>query len=187
MTSPIRRAARAPADAFAIPLLFVLGALALVACAPALNWRDVRPEGSGAQLLFPCKPDVQERRVALAGPPVRLTLNACNAGDLTWALAHADVTDPARVGPALAALQAGAAINLGAPPATWTPQAVPGATPQPGSGHARLAGQRPDGQPAQMQVLVFAHGTQVFQASVVGAAVSEEAALAYFTSIRLLP
>jgi hypothetical protein len=165
----------------------VLVATALTACAPALNWRDVRPEGSAAQLLFPCKPDAQERRVALAGPPVRLVLHLCEAGGQTWALALADVADPARVPPALAALQAGAAANVGAPAAAAAPQAVPGATPQPGSGRTRLQGRRSDGQAVQMQTLVFARGTQVFQASVLGAALSDEAVEAYFASIRFPP
>jgi hypothetical protein len=176
MTSPIRRGA---------PVVGLLAALA--GCAPALNWRDVRPEGSHAQVLFPCKPDVQERRVMLAGPPVRLCLHVCNAADLTWALALADVADPGRVAPALVALQAGAAANLGATAASSTRQNVPGATPQAASGRARLSGHLPDGRAVQMEVLVFARGTQVFQASVVGAALPDEAVEAYFTSIRFAP
>ncbi len=165
----------------------VIAALALMACAPALNWRDVRPEGSGAQLLFPCKPDAQERRVALAGPPVRLALHVCEAAGQTWALAWADVADPTRVAPALAALQAGAAANVGARSAASAPQPVPGATPQATGGRTRLQGQRSDGQAVQMQTLVFARGTQVFQASVLGAALSEEAAEVYFSAIRFPP
>ena len=159
----------------------------MTACAPSLNWRDVRVEGSALQLLFPCKPDVQERRVALAGPPVRVVLNVCEAGGQTWALALADVAVPARVAPALAALQAGAAANVGAQPAAVAPLAVPGATPQTGSGRTRLQGQRGDGQKVQMQTLVFARGTRVFQASVLGAALAEDDVEVYFTSIRLLP
>jgi hypothetical protein len=50
-----------------------------------------------------------------------------------------------------------------------------------------LQGQRGDGQPVQMQTLVFARGTQVFQASVLGAALSEDAVDAYFSSIRFSP
>jgi hypothetical protein len=169
------------------PVAFLIAALALSACAPALNWRDVRPEGSGAQLLFPCKPDTQERLVALAGPSVRLTLLLCEAAGQTWALAQADVAEPARVAPALAALQAGASANLGRQSASAAPYAVPGATPQPGSGRTRLQGQRGDGQAVQLHSLVFARGTLVFQASVLGAAVSEEAAEAYFSSIRFPP
>ncbi len=143
--------------------------------------------GSAVQLLFPCKPDTQERRVALAGSPVQLVLNVCEADGQIWALALADVAEPARVAPALAALQAGAAANLGTRPAALAPLAVPGATPQTGSGRTRLQGQRGDGQKVQMQTLVFASGTQVFQASVLGAALAEEDVEAYFTSIRLVP
>ena len=120
---------------------FILAAV-LLGCAPALNWRDVRPAGSGLQLLFPCKPDEQQRRVGLAGPPVRYTMNLCSATEQTWALAHADMGELSRVAPALAALQAGAAANLGVAAAPVTPQAVPGATPLAGSGRMRLRGQR---------------------------------------------
>ena len=71
----------------------------LAACAPALDWRDVRLEGSGVLLLFPCKPDSQTRTLSLAGASVRLSLHACSAAGSTWALAVADLGDPARVGP----------------------------------------------------------------------------------------
>lgn len=162
-------------------------ATTLAACTPTLNWRDVRAEGSSARWLFPCRPNVQERSIALAGAPVKLTLQACSAGGLTWGLAHADLVDPARVAPALNALQAGAAANLGTVQGAVTPRTVNGATPQPGSGLMQLKGQLPDGTAVHMQVLVFARGPQVFQASVIGQAPSEEAVETFFASIRFAP
>ena len=85
----------------------------MLACAPALDWREVRPAGSGITLLFPCKPDSHARQVQLGPHSVRLELHACTAAGTTWALAFADMGDPARVGPALA----GVAQRCGA--GTW--------------------------------------------------------------------
>jgi len=159
----------------------------LAACAPALDWRDVRPSGSGVTLLMPCKPVMQERSVRLAGSPVRLSLQACTADGQTWGIAHADVADPARVGAALGELRASAANNVtGGAPETM-PLQVPGATPQAASGRVRFEGRLPDGRRVQMQLAVFAQGTRVFQATVLGESLPAEAVQTFFESIRFPP
>ena len=84
----------------------------LAACAPALDWREVRPDDSGVTMLFPCKPDSHARRVSLGKQQVRLMLHACTAGGSTWALAFANVGDPALVGEALTELGVAAQKNL---------------------------------------------------------------------------
>jgi hypothetical protein len=162
-------------------------AFTLSACAPALDWREVRPAGTQLQLLFPCKPTSQQRTVSLAAAPLSLTLQACQAGGLTWALSHADVVNPTRVAPALVELKAAAMSKIGPPTAPWAALATPGTTPNAQSGLAKFAAQGPDKQAVQMHVAVFAHGTQVFQATVLGQTVSAEAANAFFSSMRVLP
>jgi hypothetical protein len=157
---------------------------ALAACAPALDWRDIRPADSGVQLQFPCKPTSQQRRVPLAGATVNLVLYACAADGLTWGLGYADVGDPARVGPALAELAAAAAANLNAAPAQPVPLQPPGATPHAASLRSHLQGRLPDGKPVQMDVVVFTHGTQVFQASVLGERLPGEAVETFLGSVR---
>jgi hypothetical protein len=175
MTSWVRRCACAIA---------AVAAVGFTGCAPALDWREVRPAGSAVVLLFPCRPDVQDRRVALAGPPLRLDLVACSAGGLTWALAYADVGDPGRVGPALAALRTAAAANIGTVAGPNQALRLAGATPHAESGSLQLAGRRPDGAPVRMRLAVFARGTQVFQATVLGAPAPVEAVDGFFASIR---
>jgi hypothetical protein len=162
-------------------------ALTLSACAPALDWREVRPAGTPLQLLFPCKPRAQQRTLSLAAVPVAWTLQACQADSLTWALSHADVADPVRVAPALAELKAAAQLKMGSPTAPWGALTPPGATPNVQSGRARFATQGPDKQAVQTHVAVFAHGTRVFQATVLGQTVSDEAANTFFSSLRVLP
>ena len=166
------------------PLGAAFTALLLAGCAPELNWRDVRPVASAVQLQFPCRPALQERQLSLAGRAVRLTLHACNAGDKTWGLAQADIVDAERVGPALAELRAAAAANVGAAEGRRLALKVPGANPLAGNERIRLDGRLPDGRPVQMQVAVFAHGTQVYQATVLGERVGDDDAESYFGSIR---
>ncbi len=166
-------------------VLVCLAGMGLLACAPALDWREVRPADTAALLLLPCRPVAQQRRLVLAGQPVQMHLLACSAGGQTWGLAHADVADPARLGQALAELQAAAAANIGAaaPPAPRVLQ-VPGATPHAASTRVKLAGRMPDGTAVWMQVAVFCHGTTAYQATALGERLDDEAAETFLASIR---
>lgn len=163
---------------------FLLAAATLWACTPALDWREVRPPGSGIVALFPCKPNAMTRGVPLAGQNVALSLHACSAGGQTWGLAHADVGDPARVGAALQELRASAARNLGAAAGRPLALKVAGATPNPAAGRDQIDGRAPDGQALAGQVAVFARGTVVFQATVLGAALSADAAETFFGALH---
>lgn len=167
--------------------LCIAAAVAQVACTPTLDWREVRPAGSQLHLLFPCKPSAQERRVPLAGQAVRLVLHTCSAGGWTWGLAVADVADPARVAAAMADFGAAAAANIGAVQPRSAPTAVPGATPSPGAQRWRLQGRLPDGQAIGMQLVVFSHGTRVFQATALGPGPTDEAADIFFSALRIQP
>ena len=161
------------------------GLAVLAACTPALNWRDVRPEGGGLVAVMPCRPDRHERPVPLAGPPVALALWVCSADGHTFALASADLSDPARVSPALRALAQAAQANVQGRIESEQPAAVPGMTPQAAAVRWRLAGQLPDGQPVREQVLVFASGLRVYQATVVGPVAGEAQTGPFFEAIAL--
>jgi hypothetical protein len=161
--------------------------LVLAACSPALNWREVRPEGSGILLMMPCKPDVQVRKVRLAGQSASVTLSACSSAGATWALAMSDLGDPQRVSPALEELRNSAVANVGAVESQPHAQDVPGATPNPGSVRLAMTGRLPDGQAVQEQMVVFARGTWVFQATVVGERLPTEGVEVFFGSLRASP
>ena len=141
---------------------------ALAACSPALDWRQVRPDGWGLQAAMPCRPDQQQRQVALAGAPVALGLVVCSAEGHSFGLASADVGDPARVAPALQALLQAAQANVQGQVLAEQAVVVPGMTPQAGAVRRQLAGRMPEGRAVREQVQVFAHGLRVFQATVVG-------------------
>jgi hypothetical protein len=159
-------------------------ALLLSACAPALDWRDVRAAGGAVLAQMPCKPTLHTRKVMLAGQSVGLSLQACSAGGQTWALAWADMADPAQLGPALRELRDSAAANIGAQSSAALPLVVAGATPHADSTRLRLEGWRADGQPVREQMALFARGTLVVQATVLGASLPDDAADTFFASLR---
>lgn len=162
--------------------------LALAGCTPALNWREMRPQGSQARLMLPCKPASHARRVAIAGETFEMSMFACTAGETVYALSFADVNDPARVGAALDDLARAAQSNLQSPSsAASEPANVAGMTPQPQSAQWRLSGRLPDGRAVQERVVIFSHGTRVYQATMLGAALDAEAQDTFFGALRVGP
>ncbi len=171
----------------ALKAAVVVACVGLGGCSPALDWREVRPSGTSLRALLPCKSVVQQRQVRLAGQNVLLSLHACTAGGRTWGLAHADVVDPKLLRAALDEWRAAAVNNIGAASPKVLPLQVPGATPHEASARVVLAGARPDGQAVEMQLAVFAHGTRVFQATVLGPLATGEDAANFFSNLRLAP
>ena len=172
--------ARVPAPACSLALLAGL----MTACTPVLDWREVRPDGAGLVVLLPCKPSSYARSVLLAGQAVQLSLHACSADGLTWALAFAELGDPARTTAALGELKASAMANLGATTSTARPFDMPGATPKEASARLEFGGQLPDGKRVREQMAVFSMGTRVFQATVVGTSLPPEAVESFFGGLR---
>jgi hypothetical protein len=161
-------------------------AYAAAACTPTLDWRELRIDGTMLLALFPCKPSGHARNLALAGVTVEMTLTACSTGGATYAVSFADVGQPALVGKALDELAAAAARNIdakGAP--TSAPLQIEGMTPNPRAARWAIAGRRGDDQRVEEQVAVFSHGTQVFQATMVGAKLDSEAIDMFFGALRL--
>lgn len=161
----------------------------MAGCAPALDWREVRPAGSALRAMFPCKPASHARRVSLAQSSVEMSLYACNVADVSYAVAFADVEDPARVGVALEELGRALAANVQAAEAVASsPLAVPGMTPSPHAAAWRAQGRLPDGRAVRERAALFAYGTRVYQATVVGARMPDDEALAnFFGALRVQP
>lgn len=159
----------------------------LAACSPTFNWRELRLDGTPLQAQLPCKPEQAQRDVPLGGQPTALHMLSCQAGGLTFALAWADVGQPAAVGPALVAWRAASLQSLrtpaegGAAAAAWTPSvagadAVQGVQAQ-GLDHRQ--------QPVTARSAYFARGQQVFQAAVYGQRLDAEAVDTFFSGLRL--
>ncbi|MEK8030745.1 hypothetical protein AACH06_07895 [Ideonella sp. DXS29W] len=162
----------------------------LSACAPALDWREVSIDGPGLSAAFPCRPVSQTRDVPLGGRATKMTLSACEAAGVTFAVSIADVQDPSRVPAALVELRAGSLGKVTTGPAmprqlaSWS---VAGATPQPQAGRWRADGTRPDGQSLSMDTAVFSRGTWVIQASAIGDRLDESGQAPFFDGLRFAP
>jgi hypothetical protein len=155
------------------------------ACTPTYNWRQVALPGGPGHAMFPCRPSQEARTVPLAGRPVSLTILSCRTGETMFALATADVGDPAQVRGALEALKASAAGNIGGMPVPADASAVEGATPNDAAGAYRLQGRLPNGKAVQAQLAVFTQGTRVFQATVFAERLAVEPADTFFGGLSL--
>jgi hypothetical protein len=182
-----------------ILLVAALALVTLVACSPALNWREVRPDGFEAskfslRVMMPCKPDHAKQPLALAaaGSPVgasaaQFHLTACQASGMTFSLGSAVVADEAAARAARASLGLTLAGNIGAKPQALKAFAVSGAS-LPGERFS-ATGKRADGRAIGMEVLMFHAGTVVVQAVVSGAPDKLQSAAAeeYFATLKLKP
>jgi len=161
-------------------------AVTLAACTPALDWREVRPEGGAVTLMLPCKPASHARAVTLADRRVEMSMYACTVGDVTYAIAFADMADPAAVTPALGELARSARANLrAAEGAASSALAVPGMTPNAQAAQWRIDGRLPDGRQIQEQMALFAYGTRVHQATMVGPRIDAEARDTFFSGLAV--
>jgi hypothetical protein len=159
---------------------------ALTACSPALDWRAVRPEESGAVALFPCRPASHARRLHLGAVNAEMFVYACTASGATFALGYADVADPAQIGPALAALRAAATANMSGSAQPEGVLNVNGMTPNSQARRLRIVGHLPGGRAAQMAAGFFAKGTRVFQASVISpGTLDAEAVNTFFAGLEV--
>lgn len=163
----------------------VLLSAGLGACAPPLDWRDVRAAGSGVEAQFPCKPDRHARTVPIAGQSLRMEMLVCSADGLTFGLSFVDVAGLDAVGPVLDALRSVTVANLGAREPAIREARVPGMTPNPKSVRMSLTGRLPDGTAVRQHSLIFTRGLRVYQASVVGANPPSEATDSFFAALRL--
>lgn len=165
-------------------IAIVLGA-SMAACAPAFNWREVRPAGSDVALQFPCKPESRTRVGMLGGEAVTMTMVSCNAQGLTFALVHADVGDPARVTPALIAMRSALAANAEAREMQSGPFLLAGMTPNDHAVRVRYAGRTPAGAPVEEDAAFFARAMRVYQIAVLGTHLDAQAVGVFFGNLRL--
>src|SRR5688500_16220425 len=140
----------------------------LCACAPALDWRRVRPAGFDLEAMFPCRPATLSREVVITQRRVEMTMHACAAGGSTYAVSALDLDDVRDVGAALGALRDAAARNVGAAAGEAQVAQVPGMTPNAQAARITVVGRRPDGTAVVEHLTVFARGSRVYQAMVVG-------------------
>lgn len=172
---------------FSVPCL--LSVAYLVACSPALNWRQLSIDSGRVQVLLPCKPDHASRDVTLRAVKqemsVTLKLQGCEASGMQFTFGHMTVPD---------GMQSSAAM------AAWRLASL---APLQGNGDLdqtvnwQLQGARVDPLPTRTRVVTskhqaqfvwFAQGPNLYQAAVYGNYLDKdlpEAAETYFSGIKL--
>jgi hypothetical protein len=162
-------------------------AVGLASCSPTFDWREARPEGSSAAMMFPCRPKLQERKVSLGGAILPMRMHSCSAGGANFSLSTLEVADPAQVTPELAALRTQVLANVAGAATEQQPLTLPGATPNPGSARLHIVGRRPDGSRVVADAAFFVKGLTLYQATVLGSddVPGREAVDTFFAAIRL--
>ncbi|MGE0330613.1 MAG: hypothetical protein AB7P37_07950 [Ramlibacter sp.] len=161
---------------------FLATLLALAACSPELNWREVRAEPTALTVLLPCKPDRGARVVPLAGRDTSLTMLGCDAGGATFAVAFADAPDAGQAVLALAQWRAATLANMRAGTPVQQAFAVAGGV---AATRVSASGQRADGKPVQSQAVYFSQGPRVYQAVIYADRLPADVADTFFGGLRL--
>lgn len=159
-------------------------ALGVVACSPALDWREFSPEGSGIVATFPCRIDRHARVVAFGPTSAPMELMVCSAGGASYSIGFIDVADPAQVTAVLAEWRRVTVANLQAEVLGVSAPEVRGMTPNAEAARLRLSGRRPDGTAVVADTSFFVHGLRLYQATVLGPGASADAASPFFRGLR---
>ena len=154
-------------------------AVALAACSPTYNWRTLSLDSVGAQALVPCKPEYSTREVPLLEGQAMITLHmqACDVGDVTYALSWLNIPPGQDVNAAmqrwLSASMAGAqaqerqAIAEQAQLPIWSVKGAALAK------RYRLQGKRHDGQTIAVDIGMAQRGPSVVQLAIYGGSFAE--------------
>jgi hypothetical protein len=151
--------------------------LLLVACSPALNWREVRL--GGMVLTLPCKPDKAERSLRLGGQAVQLAMVGCEAAGALFAVSHVQVTDAAPRDQVLTAWREAALANMQA--SSTTRQA---SEHHPGAELWTVLGKRADGSAVQAQFEWIASDSDLFQLAVYADHITPNMAEPFFSEAK---
>lgn len=142
-------------------------AIALCACSPALNWRNVIL--GSVRFTLPCKPDQAERDVVLGGVSRTLEMRGCEADGALFAVSRIEVESSADAAVLVQAWRAAALAALQATPATVEDLTPPTYRRLPDA-HAlawlRAQGRQPQGGDVQAQLGWLVVGREVFHLAV---------------------
>lgn len=142
-------------------------AVALCACSPALNWRNVIV--GSVRFTLPCKPDQAERDVVLGGVSRTLEMRGCEADGALFAVSRIEVESSADAAVLVQAWRAAALAALQATPASiedLTPPTYRGVPDAHALAWLRAQGRQPQGGDVQAQLGWLVVGREVFHLAV---------------------
>jgi hypothetical protein len=161
--------------------------LALSACSPTYDWRNVRGADAPYVVLFPAKPTTYSRPVTIEGTQFEMTMTATEVDRVIFAVGTVLISDPAKVQATLHAMKTALVKNIDGTikkeksvvmPASPIPSVEIEAVGAPGTGN---------GRPRLLFARFAAKDQRVYQAVIIGRenAVPDEAIDTFFTSFKL--
>lgn len=137
-----------------LSLILTIVAMAMSACSPEQNWRQVRFEDTPLRVQLPCKPDRTTREVPLGGAPVQLSVVGCESGGAMLAVMTAPLPSGADAQALLAGWQQATLAHLQTPaPVRSEPWSRPGMLRLPAAQRIEAQGRRADGQAVMAQAV----------------------------------
>ncbi|WP_254783816.1 hypothetical protein [Collimonas sp. OK307] len=164
--------------------------LALAACSPKFNWREVRSKDAPYSVLLPAKPSTFARPIDLDGVPVTMTMTAAKVDDTVFAVGSATLPDAAKAHAALIAMKTALVKNInGTVKVEKTTAAASNAQGTPGlsaSIDVEAVGATPGGKPEVLFGHFVSKDKEIYQVIVMGPekGVSRENAETFISSFK---
>lgn len=171
-------------------IIVIAAIIALAACSPKYDWREVHGTDARFVVLLPAKPTTVSRQVNLDRVQVTMAMTAAEVGGVSFAVGSAELPDAGAAQLALLAMKKAMLNNIQGTIVTEKTAAT-----VPASGVAASSSIATDieatgnigGQPARLFARFVAQDKRVYQAIVLGPekAVSRDAADTFFSSFKL--
>lgn len=165
--------------------VLLLLSLALLACSPSLNWREVRLGGGELKAVLPCKPDQATRRQSLAGYDVDLSMMGCEAGGGLYAISVIELGSLAQAHPIQAQWQTHLLATLQAQGAQRETYVIRGANAQPEALRLQAVGRSPEGRALTVQAVWFTRGQRLYHAALYAERLTPEMSEPFFGGMEL--
>ena len=159
--------------------------MALCACSPTWNWREVSSTDAPYTVLLPAKPTSYTRPLDLNGLQVDMSMTAAEVSEVNFAVASAKITDAGQRQAALTNMQAAMLRNIGSEQHSEKLVMLKG-----GASATEIVAQGQAGRnktPVMLYARFAIHGEYVIQAIALGpkAQLAPEIAETFLTSFTL--
>ncbi|HLT27367.1 MAG TPA: hypothetical protein VK047_11825 [Zeimonas sp.] len=182
----MRRQTRMPASAFLVALL------ALAACQPSYNWREIREADAGYRVMLPSRPVSMQRPIDLDGVPVTMSMTGARVDEAMFTVGSVVLPrdDERARSHATNAMRMGMQRNLQGHETTRAQIEVPvidaaGKTVDRASGtRVEIEGQV-SGKPAHMSATFVARGNRAWQVVMISPDADPQSAKLFHESFRI--
>lgn len=157
----------------------------LLACSPALNWRDVRMGSLTA--LLPCKPAKAQRDVQLGKRFVPMELQACQTQNTQFAMSHIALQSPEQANEVVADWRAATLTNMRGTDVLEQPYPVKGLPSQAWAVQVAAQGIDANGSPVQAKLAWLVSGAHVYHLAVYGPKLTDDVTQPVFSDLRVSP